>query len=299
MAGTRQRDETPAPAHGLVFGRSLNFEPPPPAQDVLGNPVAIFKLPPYELPHDTLGTRIVSLLVQMGLSTRAKELRQHWRLQGATALVMGGLLSSVARTLGKTDWLRRHGARHARAPVITHPYAVLESFEVMMQAPDFLAKERRFLEIILALVLRQYVEMISQANSNKFSFEMEAREYFLRAIRIEHVMKKASSYDERLSMLQEIYDCYYHCKNYYVFSIISRERTANDGKMFIMYCHALRALARFLSDGTFSDRPAESRMPTRGEVLFLFQRDRCLKKQCLENPELRAQARELIKSFHQ
>ena len=299
MAGPRQRDEAPASTHGLVLGRSLNFEPPPPAQDILGNPLLIVKLPAYELPHDTFGTRVSSLLVQMGLSSRAKELRQHWRMQGATALVMGALMSSVARKLEKTGWLRRHNAvRHTRVPVITHPYAVLESFEVMMQAPDFLSKERRFLEIILALVLRQYVEMISRANNNKFSFEMEAREYFLRAVRLEHMLKKVNSQDERMAMLQELYDSYYHCKNYYVFSLISRERAANDGKMFMMYCHALHALARFQSDGTFSDRPAESRMPSRGEVLFLFQRDRCLKKVCLENPDVRAQAKALIKSFH-
>lgn len=299
MAGPRQRDEAPVPTHGLVLGRSLNFQPPPPAQDILGNPLLITKLPAYELPHDTLGTRISSLLVQMGISSRAKELRQHWRLQAATALVMGTLMSSVARKLEKTGWLRRHNVlRHTRVPVLTHPYAVLESFEAMIQAPDFLSKERRFLEIILALVLRQYIDMISRANSNKFSFEMEAREYFLRAIRLEHMLKKVNTDDERIGMLQEIYDCYYHCKNYYIFSLISRERAANEGKMFMMYCHALHALARFQSDGTFSDRPTESRMPARNDVLFLFQRDRCLKKQCLESPDVRAQAKALLKTFH-
>ncbi len=299
MAGPRQHDEASAPTHGLVLGRSLNFEPPPPAEDILGNPLVLTKLPNYELPHDSLGTRISSLLVQMGLSSRAKELRQLWRIQGATALVMGALLSSVARKLEKTGWLRRHNAvRHTRVPAITHPYAVLESFEAMMQAPDFLSKERRYLEIVLALVLRQYIETISRANNNKFSFEMEAREHFLRAVRIEHVLKKVSAPDERAEMLQQLYDSYYHCKNYYIFSLISRERGANEGKMFMMYCHALHALTRFLSDGTISDRFNESRMPSRGEVLFLFQRDRCLKKQCLENPEVRAQAKALIKSFH-
>ena len=299
MAGPRQREQAPSPIHGLVLGRALNFEPPPPPEDILGNPLLLAKVPDYELPHDTLATRISSLLVQIGLSTRSKELRQLWRLQAATARVMGALLSSVGRKLEKTGWLRRHNViRHTRVTLITHPYAVLESFEAMMQAPDFLAKERRFLEIILALVLRQYIETISRANNNKFSFEMEAREYFLRAVRIEHMLKKVSALDERMELLQQFYDCHYHCKNYYIFSLISRERTQNDGKMFMMYCHALHALARFQSDGTLNDRPNESRLPSRGEVLFLFQRDRGLKKQCLENPELRAQAKSLVKTFH-
>ena len=299
MAGPRQRDETPAPTHGLVLGRSLSFEPPPPTEDILGNPLVLTKLPAYELPHDSLGTRISALLVQMGLSSRAKELRQFWRLQGATALVMGALMPSVARKLEKTGWLRRHNAvRHTRVPLITHPYAVLESFEAMVQAPDFLAKERRFLEIVLALVLRQYVETISRSNNNKFSFEMEAREHFLRAVRLEHLLKKVSAPDERADTLQQLYDSYYHCKNYYIFSLISRERAANEGKMFMMYCHALHALTRFQSDGTYSDRGNDSHLPTRAEVLFLFQRDRCLKKQCLENPDFRAQAKALVKSFH-
>ena len=127
---------------------------------------------------------------------------------------------------------------------------------------------------------------------------MEAREHFLRAIRLEHMIKKVSAADEQFELLQQLYDCYYHCKNYYAFSIIARERAQNEGKMFMMYCHALHALARFQSDGTFGDRISEARLPTRSEVLFLFQRDRSLKKQCLENPEVRAQAKALIKTFH-
>ena len=299
MADPRQRDGVSSPTHGLVLGRSLSFEPPPPAQDILGNPLVLTKLPAYELPHDGLGTRLSALLVQIGLSSRAKELRQLWRIQGATALVMGALLSSVARKLEKTGWLKRHNVlRHTRVPVITHPYAVLESFDAMMQAPDFLSKERRYLEIVLALVLRQYVDAISRATSNKFSFEMEAREHFLRAVRLEHMMKKLSTQDEYMECLQQFYDSYYHCKYYYVFSLISRERAANDGKMFMMYCHALHALARFQPDGTLSERPNEGRLPNRGEVLFLFQRDRCVKKVCLESPEFRVQAKTLVKSFH-
>ena len=300
MANPQRRDDTESPqTHGLILGRSFDFTPAPPAEDILGNPLAIVKLPAYELPHDTLGVQLSALLVQLGLSSRAKELRQLWRIQAATALVMATLLSSVARKLEKTGWLRRHNVlRRTRIPLLVHPYAVLESFEAMIQTPDTFSKERRFLEIILALVLRQYIETISRANNNRFSFEMEAREHFLRAIRLEHMVKKAGSPEERFELLQQFHDCYYHCKNYYMFSLISRERASNDGKMFMMYCHALHGLARFQSDGTFGDRPNESRLPARSEVLFLFQRDRSLKKQCLENPDVRSQAKALIKTFH-
>ena len=300
MANLRKRDDAAPPSpHGLILGRSFNVAPPPPPEDILGNPLVIAKLPSYELPHDTLGVQVSSLLVQIGLSSRAKELRQLWRIQAATALVMATQLSTVARKVEKTGWLRRHNAlRHTRIPQLIHPYAVLESFEAMVQTPDAFSKERRFLEIILALVLRQYIETISGANNSRFSFEMEAREHFLRAIRLEHMIKKVSAADEQFELLQQLYDCYYHCKNYYAFSIIARERAQNEGKMFMMYCHALHALARFQSDGTFGDRISEARLPTRSEVLFLFQRDRSLKKQCLENPEVRAQAKALIKTFH-
>ncbi|MEI6560042.1 MAG: hypothetical protein WCO00_16715 [Rhodospirillaceae bacterium] len=298
MAGPRQRGESTSPTRGLVLGPSLSFHPPPPAQDVLGNPVLVTKLPAYELPHDSFATRFSWILSQIGLSSRARELRQLWRLQGATAVAVAAMAPSIARAVEKTGWLKRHNIRRSRAPTITHPYAVLDSFEAMMQAPDSLSKERRFLEIILALMLRQYVETISRANNNRFSFESEAREHFLRAVRLEHLLKKISIADERIPMLQQYYDSYYHCKNYYIFSLISREKTANEGKMFMMYCHAIHALSRFQADGTVSDRPSESRMPARSEVLFLFQRDRCLKKRCLESPEVRAQAKALVKSFH-
>ncbi len=184
QTGLRPREEPSAPARGLVLGRWLDFEPPPPPEDILGNPLVLTKIPAYELPRDSLGSRLSWLLVRVGLTAWASDLRQLWRVQSATALVMGALLPNVGRKLAKSGWLKRHNAvRHTRIPMITHPYAVLESFEVVMQAPDFLAKERRFLEIILALVLRQFLESISRMNNNKFSFEMEAREHFLRAVR--------------------------------------------------------------------------------------------------------------------
>ena len=67
MANPQRRDDTESPqTHGLILGRSFDFTPAPPAEDILGNPLAIVKLPAYELPHDTLGVQLSALLVQLG-----------------------------------------------------------------------------------------------------------------------------------------------------------------------------------------------------------------------------------------
>ena len=285
---------------GIVLGATLNLEPAPPRQDVLREPVTLERLPPYQLPRDTLAIRLTAALSSLGLTSREQDLHQLWRAQTATATVMAALSPCIAEDLAASGWLKRHqSVGRFRVGPITHPYDVLEAFRVLVQLPETLVKERRFLEFVLAQILRKYAAELSNFTRTRFSFEAEAREYFLQGTQIERLLKRVTDPDARFDLLQQLHDSYSHANNYYMFSLISRERGSNEGKLFMMYCHTAFSLARIDWDGTLRAIPAARRLPPRRSVMFLFRRDRALQERGAADPDFQAQARALVSAFRE
>lgn len=284
---------------GGFLGHALNFEPAPPTADVLRRPLVMEKLPDYQVPRDGIFLKLSSLLGSLGWSSRGEQ-SQLMQAQSATAIVMGSLSPEIARELEASGWLaqRETPARGMRIGPITHPYALMEAFRTVVRLSDKkLVKERRFLELVLAMVLRRYIEQMNEQALIRFSFEMEAREQFLRSVRIERHLKKISDRNGRQDLLQQLHDCYYNAKNYYMFSVISREKAPADGKLFMMYCHAAHSLARLNWDGSILEHAHVRRLPTRAEVMFLFRRDRGVQERCANDPDFQAQIKALIASF--
>lgn len=292
--GSEERRAT----RGVHLGRTLTLDPGPPSRDVLPRPLTLAEPPAYELPRDTLVIRLSAVLGSLGWTSREKELHQKWRAQTATAILMAALSPRVARDLAASGWLQRHSAagRHRVGPV-THPYDVLEAFRAVVDLPDSLARDRTFLEGALGVLLRRHAEEISRAGCVDFSFEAEAREYFVRGARLERALKGMTNRDARFDLLQEIHDCWYHVRNYHVFSVLSREPMAADGKSFMMFCQAAHSLARIDWDGAVRATPVGNRLPTRREVAFLVRRDRALQARCAADSALLAQVKALVASF--
>ncbi|MEI7610281.1 MAG: hypothetical protein WCJ64_23120 [Rhodospirillaceae bacterium] len=284
---------------GAFPGHALNFEPAPPKADVLRRPLTVEKLPAYQVPRDGIFLKLSSLLGSLGWSSRGEQ-NQLTQARSATAIVMGSLSPRIARELEESGWLaqRETPTGGVRVGAITHPYALMDAFRTLVRLSDQkVVKERRFLELVLAMVLRQYLQDMGDQTLIRFSFEAEAREHFLRSVRIERALKKVADKNTRQDLLQQLHDCYYNAKNYYLFSVISREKAPADGKLFMMYCHAAHSLARLNWDGSLLEHAHVRRLPTRGEVLFLFRRDRGVQERCAKDADVAGQIKALIASF--
>ncbi|MEI8396555.1 MAG: hypothetical protein WCF85_17620, partial [Rhodospirillaceae bacterium] len=184
-----------------------------------------------------------------------------------------------------------------RVREILHPYDILRAFRTLPQLPKTMAKESKFLELILALVLRQYVLQQCEVIGKRFSFDSTAREYFLQANLYERQVRNIADKEARFEAVQKLHDCLYHGMNYYIFSIIAKEKSPNDGKMFALYCHAAYSLARIDRDGSIHERPIARRLTTKSEVLFLFRQDRGLQARCRADSGFRAQIKSLLGLF--
>ena len=284
---------------GVASGHAHNFEPAPPTADVLRKPLALEKLPDYQVPRDGIFLKLSSLLGSLGWSSRGEQ-SQLIQAQSATAIVMGSLSPRIARELEASGWRAQREAAPGRMRIgpITHPYGLMEAFRTLVRLSDKkLVKERRFLELVLAMVLRRYSDEMDAQALIRFSFETEAREQFLRSVRIERHLKKVTDKRVRQDLLQQLHDCYYNAKNYYMFSVISREKAPADGKMFMMYCHAAHSLARLNWDGSLLEHAHVRRLPTRGEVMFLYRRDRGAQERCAKDGDFQAQIKALVASF--
>ncbi len=284
---------------GGIFGHALNFEPAPPAGDVLRKPVYVSNLPAYQIPKDGILLRLSSLLGSLGWSSRTDQ-GQLLQAQSAIAIVMGSLSSRVARELEESGWLaeRETATGRFRIAPVTHPYGVMEAFRILVRLSDStVSKERRTLELILAMMLRQYIVQMNKQTLIEFRFSVEAREQFLRSVRLERQLKMLSDEESRQCMLQQLHDCYYNIKSYYMFSVIAKEVLPDDGKLFMMYCHTSHSLARMDWDGSLLEHAHVRRLPTRAEVMFMFRRDRGAQKRCLKDPDTHSQLKSLVASF--
>ncbi len=298
---TEARSSGRSTARSVHPGHALNFEPAPPKLDVLQRPVALApeRLPAYRVPRDGIILKLSSLLGSLGWSQRGEQ-SELIQAQSATAIVMGCLSPRIARELEESGWLALRETQAGRRCVgpITHPYGLMAAFRTLVRLnSEKVAKERRFLELVLALVLRQYTQQIDGQALIKFSFHTEAREQFLRSVRLERSITKIANPEDRQGLLQQLHDCYYNAKNYYMFSVISREKALADGKLFMMYCHAAHSLARLSWDGSLLEHAHVRRLPNRTEVMFMYRRDRGAQERCAKDADFQGQVKALIASF--
>jgi len=277
---------------------TVNLEAEPPQPHVLETPLTLEPLPDYRLPRDRLGSWLGLLLTRMGLIGDLERDRRRWQLLAQTARVMAALDPTLARPLARSGWFRRRGLLRGgiRLPPLTHPYALVDAIDALMQDRDATAAERKFLELLLGQLMRQHQERVTLTLGRRFSYEFEAKTNYIKAVRLELMEKRVNDASERASVLQNIYNSFYHCRYYYVCSVLAREKR-KDGKMFLLACHACYGLARFQDDGTFARQPDSHRLPRRDSMLFLMQRDPLLQQLCRADEGVRNETKALVKGL--
>ncbi len=292
----------PVAPRGSTLDRSLDQDPSPPSEDVLLEPLVLPRISEYALPHETLGSWAITLLGQLGWSKPSEALKRLRRIQTTVATVMASVSPDYAKDFEASDWLTRYrDLGRFKVTSVTHPYDLMDAFRFLPRLPDVLPVEareaRRSLEVALMLVLRQYREELIRGGRTRFSFDGEARAFITRAIRLEMEIKAVTEANERWNLIQMLHDNCYHGRNYYIYSVLSREQTVNDGRMFVMYCQAMLILARLEWDGTLRQVPVLRRLPPRQEAMFLFRLDRNLKQRCLQDAEYMARVKAMLTLF--
>ncbi len=282
--------------------QSLTLEVAPPPEDVLENPLALIDVPDYSPPRESLKDGLVRLAGRFGWGGPMETLRRVRRIQVALAVTMASVSSSAARDVEASGLLKRYrDVGRFKVTQVRHPYDLMEIFRLVSRLPESLPpeakKERRRLELLLGLILRQYRTEISKTSRGPFTFDTESRDYFIRSVQIEQKVSFTTYADERLSLVQMLHDNCHHGRYYYLFSLLSREPAANEGRMFVMYCQALLTLARMEWDGRMRTTPLIRRLPPRQEVLFMVRRDRSLKQRCLQDREYEERVKTMVSVF--
>ncbi|MEI8396377.1 MAG: hypothetical protein WCF85_16710 [Rhodospirillaceae bacterium] len=284
---------------GLVLGRgiSLNLNPDPPPNDVLGAPLIIQKLPSINLQVETFGDVIAGVFSHFGTGMRNEERRQLWKLRQTIALVMASVSKHAEVKLEARGWFRRRYGATQRVVKLVHPDQLRVAFDELMAAPEIIRRDRRALELLLGVALRKYMIELSASTGTKFSFEAEAREHCIKAYHDERLLDKVIDNYERIEALQNTYNKYFYVRNYYMYSLIAREKNSNDGKMFSMYCRSVFFMSRLEWDGSLAEHVNRRRLPLRDDVTFLIKRDRALQERYTREPDFAAQIKDVLSIF--
>ena len=225
---------------GLLLGREINLKPEPPAKDLLDGPLVVTKLPAIKLVRETFKDRVTALLVRTMLGYREGEYKTMVELRRTTAAVIASVSRAAERRLEDAGWiLEGRGIGAQRVVQLTHPDQLRDAFQAMMLAPEALSHDSRALEVLLAVVLRNYLREISRVTSTRFSFETEAHSHCMTGYEQERQLKNVIDSRERVAVIQNIYNSYMYTVNYYQYSLITRERAEHGGKMFSMYIRAI------------------------------------------------------------
>ncbi|WP_245593429.1 hypothetical protein [Azospirillum halopraeferens] len=278
---------------GVVQGKYFNLTPLPPPPDVLGNPLVVPDLPTRKLPRENWRSRLGRVLSRLHLGSQSAVMRQRWKLQDAIASAVASVSASAA--MGTA---RGAGGRSSVPVVIVrHPYHLRHIFDLLPQIPDALAPERRFLELLASRILRKYGEHMSLVKGSPFSFEHESKEYFYAGFRLERHMKNISSPDEHFSATQNIYNAYFHGRNYYCFALLRREKLNPDNKLFMLYARACYFMARIDWSGQLQDKPVPRLLPKRDELMFYLQRDKTVLQRYRSDPDYQRQVKSVLEAF--
>ena len=283
---------------GLLLGRTINLKPESPAKDVLRAPLTVDTLPDIDLPRESISERLAALLFRKVLGYRESEYRTMCDLRQTTAAVMASVSKVAARELEDQGWsLDQRGNGAQRVVRVTHPDRLQDAFLALLAAPEALSGDCHNLELVLAVVLRHYIKEMSDIIGTRFCFEAEAHSHGMLAYEQERQLKNVSDNHERMAILQQIYSAYSWSANYYLYSLISREQTANNDKMFSMYVRAVFFMSRLQYDGSLQESVTRRRLPLRREVMFRVKRDRALQNRYTKDAEFSAQIKNIITFF--
>ena len=279
---------------GATHNRIVNFRPPPPAADMLDYPIFLQQPPRIVLRHRKLSSKVFEALLGRLLSDTQRHQR---KLHILIASLMASVWPQTVDDLKKKGWIGRFGQTSWQSARIRHPYHLSSAFDALVSTPKELQTERRALELILAVILREYQKRLSVARGEPFSFEREARRYGLTGYRTERQMRYISGRGEQADTLQNIYNCYYNAANYYQYSLISGEPQSNDGTLFSMYCRSILFNAHVGDNGRISDHIVSSQLPDRERVMFFVLRDGALRRRYNRDQEYAAKIKQLVKMF--
>ncbi|PWC55641.1 hypothetical protein TSO221_05080 [Azospirillum sp. TSO22-1] len=281
---------------GVVTGKYFNFNPLPPADDVLGNPLVVQNLPIHRRPKETWRSRMSRFLSGLNLGNGSQTTRLRWKLQDTIASVLASV--SPAVTLAERRGPQGRGGRAVPVIIVRHPYHLRHVFDMIPQLPQELGAERRFLEILASRILKKYGEQMSAMKGGvAFSFEHEAKEYFHAGFKLERQIKKVSSPDERFAALQNIYAVYFHGRQYYYYALLRREKLQPDNKLFMFFSRACYFMARIDWSGQLLEKPNPRSLPSRDEMMFYVQRDKTVLMRYRSDPDFQRQVKSVLEAF--
>lgn len=283
---------------GVVTGKYFNFNPLPPSSDILGNPLVVPNLPTHKQPKESFGSRMQRLLVRFHLGKQSGAMRLRWKLQDTVASLLASV-SPAATLSGEQRSKVQRGGKKVTITAVRHPYHLRHVLDMIPTLPPELAGERRFLELLMSRILKKYGEQMSLVKGSAFSFENEAREHFFAGFKLERQLKKINAPDERFLALQNIYNNYFHGRNYYYYALLRRERLAPDNKLFMLFSRACYFMARVDWNGELTEKANPRTLPTRETLAFYLQRDKTAMTRYRSDPEYQAQVKSVLEAFPQ
>jgi len=271
-------------ARGVVMGRTFNPNPPPPPTDVLNRSIRLRELPVRKRPRRSVRERVAHFLDRHGVTIGDETLRTRLRVQDALDFLIASLEPE-----------RRESERTERPTVeMRHPYHLRQALDLLPRLPDSCGHERRFMELILNRALRAYAERMSQTKQFAFTFEAEAKEFFVHGMKIERQIRRITDPSEKSQAMQVLNDCYFHGRYYYYFSLLCREKQDADSRLHIWYVRAGFILARIDWRGEIAQKPNPRSLPTRAAVSFLMRRDKSVMERCRADPAFKLKIKRLV-----
>jgi len=287
-------ERPPAPCSPWIGGE-LKLAPAPPDEDVLKAPVFLLKPPRIVLPERGGLKEWLEVLNPW----RRDEARQKRKLHALIASVMDSVAPRTVWDMEKRGRLSPSGRPKSdlRQFRITHPYQLRDAFFELVSGSHRHFLEYKAIEVLLAMILREYARTASQERDGRFSFESAARRHGLQAYHLERQIVAVTDPDERLGVVRKVHEKYLHMVNYYGYSVVSRERATNEGTLFSMYCRAVFFLARVERDGTLRAKVDRQRLPRRRDVLFLILRDQGVRRRYNRDTSYADRLKEIVRYF--
>lgn len=265
-------------------GGGYSIAPESPLTDRLDEPLTLANLPIEPRRGETFLERVRGVAGALGLDLPARRRRANRRLVAAMmALVAVSVHPRGAALLETSGWAK--AARGAKRRIsVYHPYALQQAIDLPPKLPAGLSADARSLEVLIAVVLRRYAVVLGHQLGGGFSFASEAREFFVAGNRLERLLTRTDVEEERAVTIQQIYRAYFHGRRYYEYSVLSREKSRGDPKVFMSYIRAIWFLARMQGDGTLRAQPAARALPSRRTLLYFISRDPAVQERARMDP---------------
>jgi hypothetical protein len=268
-------------ARGVVFGRSLNFRPEPPAPDVLATPVRLTDVEYVKLPQKSWRENLQLFMQSTGLGSIPLATRLRWQSHDMIEWLQSSLI----------------GKGRGRRAAIMHPQTLMPAIDFLMGLPAELDVERRMIHMLIGRGLIEYRKRISQIREKPLLFAKEATNCFFTGYKDQQMISRVTSPNELFQMVQNIYNHYYYFRVNYICSIVSREPPEGGNKLFSKFMRVSFFMSTVQDDGTLSTKPAYRMLPPKEHVVFLAKRDGALQARLREDEALRAELQGVLRYF--